>query len=60
MSKQTMNKESWIELFRATGLDDNTMSLWHKEFENNHPEGHQSFLEWLGVPEEEIKSIRAA
>ena len=59
MSIQTMNKENWIKLFRAIGLDDQTMTQWHKEFEKNYPAGHQSFLEWLGIAEDEIKSIRS-
>jgi hypothetical protein len=60
MNKQAMNKESWVDLFYAIGLDDEKMVLWHKKFESLHPEGHQSFLEWLGISDEEIKSIRAA
>ena len=31
-----MNKENWIKLFRAIGLDDQTMTQWHKEFEKNY------------------------
>lgn len=60
MNRQAMNKESWVALFQSIGLDDEKMALWHKEFENRHPEGHQSFLEWLGISGEEIKSIRSA
>ena len=59
MNAPAMNKENWIKLFRAIGLDDQTMTQWHKEFEKNYPEGHQSFLKWLGICEEEIKSIRS-
>ena len=59
MKQQSMNKDDWVSLFRAIGLNDEKMSQWHNEFERNYPEGHQSFLEWLGVSEEEIKSIRS-
>lgn len=55
-----MNKENWVELFRAIGLGDETMRHWHQEFEAKYPEEHQSFLEWLNIPEEKIKSIRAS
>ena len=53
-----MNKEQWIEVFRATGLDEKMMNKWHEEFEKRYPDGHEGFLEWLNVPSEEIKSIR--
>lgn len=55
-----MNKENWVSLFRAIGLSDEKMMYWHQEFEAKFPEDHQSFLEWLNIPENEIKSIRAS
>ena len=54
-----MNKEKWVLLFREIGLDDATMTQWHHAFETRHPDGHQSFLEWLGMPDAEITRIRA-
>ena len=54
-----MNKERWVSLFREIGLDDATMVKWHQAFETRYPEGHQAFLEWLQIPEDEIHSIRA-
>ena len=59
MSNEAMNKENWVLLFREIGLDDETMLMWHREFENRFPAGHQSFLEWLGIPADEIERIRA-
>ena len=46
-------------MFRDIGLDDRQMDQWHKLFETRHPEGHQSFLEWLGLGREDIDRIRA-
>ncbi len=60
MKNEAMNKTRWIELFRAIGLDDEAMADWHRAFEASYPNGHQSFLEWLDIPAEEIKAIRAA
>ena len=54
-----MNKEKWVSLFREIGLDDAAMLMWHKAFESRHPDGHQSFLEWLNIPDAEISTIRA-
>lgn len=54
-----VNKEQWIEIFRETGLSDDQMKNWHRVFEKNSPEGHQEFLEFLNIPKEEIRAIRA-
>ncbi len=53
-----MQKEQWVELFRAIGLDEAAMKRWHREFEARYPQGHQSFLEWLQIPADEINQIR--
>lgn len=50
--------DEWVERFRAIGLDDASMRNWHRLFEKENPEGHQSFLEWLGLPAERITEIR--
>jgi hypothetical protein len=57
--KNQVTVNEWIALFREIGLDDETMKKWHKLFETRHPEGHRSFLEWLGLPAQEIERIRA-
>ena len=58
MSKK-MNKENWVALFKNIGLSDEQMKQWHRLFETQHPENHQSFLEWLGLPAAEIAQVRA-
>ena len=50
--------DEWVARFRAVGLDDEAMKKWHSLFEQENPEGHQSFLEWLGLPAERIAAIR--
>jgi hypothetical protein len=59
MSKEYMDKEKWVLLFKEIGLDEATMVKWHQAFETRHPNGHQSFLEWLRIPGNEISRIRA-
>jgi len=59
MNNEAMNKEKWVLLFKEIGLDEATMVRWHKEFETRYPDGHQSFLEWLNIDENEIRQIRA-
>lgn len=50
--------EEWVARFRAIGLDQAAMERWHRLFEQENPAGHQSFLEWLGLPAEKISEIR--
>jgi len=59
MSNEVMNKDKWVLLFREIGLDEATMTQWHKAFEARYPNEHQSFLEWLNISEDEISLIRA-
>ena len=53
-----LDKESWISLLRAVGLDDEGMANWHRAFEKLSPVLHQEFLEGLGIPRDEIETIR--
>lgn len=57
--KQHVTKEEWIAMFREVGVDEEKSMQWHKLFEARHPDGHQGFLEWLGIPPKEIDEIRA-
>ena len=59
MSNEVMSKDRWVLLFREIGLSDEVMVQWHRAFETRYPDGHQSFLEWLNIEEEEIRRIRA-
>ena len=58
MQKQ-VTVEEWVIRFRAIGLDDAAMEKWHRLFEKENPSGHQSFLEWLGLPADRISQIRS-
>jgi len=57
--KKAVNVEEWVAVFREAGLGDAEMKRWHEVFEARHPEAHQGFLEWLGVPPKEIEGIRS-
>ena len=58
MQKQ-VNVDQWVAMFKEIGLDEETMMKWHRIFESRHPEAHLGFLEWLGLPSEEIERIRS-
>ncbi|GAM10897.1 hypothetical protein OR1_03197 [Geobacter sp. OR-1] len=57
--KPCVSVEEWVTRFRAIGLDDAAMAKWHRLLEQENPAGHQSFLEWLGLPAAKIAEIRA-
>lgn len=57
-ASRSLDKEGWVAVLRATGLDDDDMRRWHVEFERLSPEAHQEFLESLGIEAVEIAEIR--
>ena len=54
-----MNKKKWVTLMSDIGLDDKTMTKFHREFEAQHSDDHQVFLEWLNISADEIVKIRS-
>jgi hypothetical protein len=56
--KPTVTVEEWVARFKDIGLDQAAMEKWHHLFEQENPAGHQSFLEWLGLPADRISEIR--
>jgi DNA-binding transcriptional MerR regulator len=54
-----MTRETWTNLLRASGFSEEDMRRWHRDFERLEPRRHQRFLEFLGIPKGEIRSIRA-
>ncbi|WP_428266257.1 MerR family transcriptional regulator [Haliangium sp.] len=55
---RALDKDRWVAILRATGLDDEGMRRWHVEFERMAPKAHQDFLESLGLSKTEIARIR--
>jgi hypothetical protein len=54
-----MNVEQFVEVFKELGMKDEDMERWHRIFEKKYPDGHQSFLEWLGIDATKIQNVRA-
>lgn len=54
----TVDKQAWVEMLRAAGMDEAAMRRWHIEFERRAPEAHHQFLLTLGIPEDEVLFIR--
>ena len=59
MPEANVTVDRWVEMFRAIGLQDADMHKWHAEFERRFPEGHESFLRWLGLPAERVAEVRS-
>jgi DNA-binding transcriptional MerR regulator len=55
---RAIDKDRWVAILRAAGLDDAAMHRWHMEFERMAPKAHQDFLESLGLPKAEVARIR--
>ena len=55
---ERLSKAAWTEMFRAIGLSDSEMWLWHAQFEATMPDAHQSFLVSLGIDVTEAAEIR--
>lgn len=56
---RVLDKQRWVAVLRAAGLDDAAMGQWHVAFERMSPEAHQDFLESLGIDASEIAEIRS-
>ncbi len=56
---RVLDKQRWVAVLRAAGLDDAGMVQWHRAFERMSPEAHQDFLESLGIAPDEIAGIRS-
>ena len=54
-----LNRARWVKLLEAAGFGDEDKHLWHAAFERTSPREHQKFLEYLCIPEPEIRRIRA-
>lgn len=54
----TVDKQAWVEMLKAAGMDEAAMRRWHVEFERRAPEAHHQFLLTLGIPEDEVLFIR--
>ncbi len=57
-ARQEVDKQMWVEMLQAAGMDERAMDRWHAEFEHRAPEAHHRFLLSLGVPEDEAQMIR--
>lgn len=53
-----VDKDMWVKMLRAAGMDEKAMLRWHSEFERRAPDAHEEFLVSLGISESEVRRIR--
>jgi MerR family transcriptional regulator, thiopeptide resistance regulator len=58
LAESPVDKQAWVEMLQAAGMDEAAMMKWHSEFECRAPESHHRFLLSLGIPDEEARAIR--
>jgi DNA-binding transcriptional MerR regulator len=53
-----VDKNMWVKILEAAGMDESSMAKWHGEFESRAPKAHFDFLLSLGIPKDEARQIQ--
>jgi MerR family transcriptional regulator, thiopeptide resistance regulator len=53
-----VDKNMWVKILEAAGMDELSMAKWHAEFESRAPVAHFDFLLSIGIPEDEARQIQ--
>jgi hypothetical protein len=54
----TITKDQFVALLNEAGITDAQKHRLHALFEARHPQAHEAFLRWLGLPADAIRTIR--
>lgn len=54
----TIQKDSFVELLQSAGINDRAQWRLHNQFEKQFPEKHETFLQLLGLTQEQVGKIR--
>jgi MerR family transcriptional regulator, thiopeptide resistance regulator len=55
-----MSRKQFVSLLTQGGFSKCDMERWHHAFERSAPQAHQQFLQFLCIPDDEIRAIRKA
>jgi hypothetical protein len=55
---KTITKDQFVSILNDAGITEAQKHKLHGLFEARHPQGHEAFLQWLGLPPEEVRVIR--
>lgn len=53
-----ITKDQFVAVLDAAGITDEQKHKLHAAFESRHPEAHEHFLAYLGIPPAQIAEIR--
>lgn len=53
-----ITKDQFVAVLDEAGITEEQKQRLHAAFEKKHPQAHQAFLEWLGIPSEQVRQIR--
>ena len=55
---KTITKDQFVAVLTEAGITDEQKHRLHAILETRHPEAHESFLQWLSLPADAVRSIR--
>jgi hypothetical protein len=55
---KTITKDQFVARLNEAGIIDEQKHRLHVQFEIRHPQAHEAFLQWLGLPADAIRAIR--
>ncbi len=55
---KNVTKDQFVAVLNEAGITDEQKHRLHAAFEARHPEAHEAFLQWLGLPADAVRSIR--
>jgi hypothetical protein len=56
---KNITKDQFVAVLNEAGVTDEQKARLHAAFEKRYPEAHQSVLEYLGLPADAVRDIRA-
>lgn len=54
----TITKDQFVSILDDVGITETQKHKLHGLFEARHPQAHEAFLKWFGLPPDAIRGIR--
>ena len=58
ITMKTITKDQFVAVLNEAGITDAQKQGLHAAFEARHPQAHEAFLHWLGLPPADVRAIR--
>ncbi|MFT3831152.1 MAG: hypothetical protein QM691_15750 [Opitutaceae bacterium] len=56
---KNVTRDQFLAVLDEVGVSETQKQRLHAAFEKRYPEAHQAFLEYLGLPADAVREIRA-